>query len=59
MGDQGEDKPNCYLLLPWDDIALIVDSINDDNDQLKIYFGCKALKGILQVSPIELTKQII
>lgn len=30
--NQGEEKPNCYLLLPWDDIALIVESINDDND---------------------------
>lgn len=42
-----EDKPNCYLIIPWEDITLIVDSINEDDDQLKIYFGCKALKGIL------------
>lgn len=54
--NQGEEKPNCYLLLPWEDIALIVESINDDNDQMKIYFGCKALNGILQVTPIQVTR---
>ena len=37
----------------------MVDSINDDNDQMKIYFGCKALKSILMVAPIELTCQLI
>ena len=45
-----EEEKNCYLLLPWDDIKIVVESINDDNEQMKIYFGCKALKSILLVS---------
>jgi hypothetical protein len=56
---EDEDNPNCYLILPWDDITLIVDSINDDNEQMKIYFGCKALKSILMVAPTELTRKLI
>ena len=56
----GDDpKPNCYLVLPWDDISLIVESINDDNDQMKIYFGCKGMKSILLISPILVTKQLV
>ena len=53
---EGEDNPNCYLILPWDDIKLVVDSINEDNEQMKIYFGCKALKSILLVASTELTR---
>ena len=45
-----------YLLLPWSDIQVIINSINDDSDQLKIYFACKGLKSILMVSSKELTK---
>lgn len=37
----------------------MINSINDDSDQLKIYFGCKALKSVLMVSSQELTKQIL
>ena len=40
---QGEDKdegvaegggkvPSCYLLLPWDDVELVIASINEDSD---------------------------
>ena len=47
------------MLLPWSDIAVIIKSINDDSDQLKIYFGCKALKSILKVCNVDLTKAII
>jgi len=53
---EGADIPNCYLILPWEDINLIVDSINEDNEQMKIYFGCKALKSILMVATPELTR---
>ena len=48
--EEEEQEKNCYLLLPWDDIKIVVESINDDNEQMKIYFGCKALKSILLVS---------
>ena len=30
--EEKDGEPNCYLLLPWNDIRLVVDSINDDND---------------------------
>lgn len=49
--DGEEEVKNCYLLLPWNDISLIIDSINEDDEQMKIYFGCKGLKSILMVSP--------
>ena len=41
------------------DIALVVESINDDSDQLKLYFGCKALKSILMVCTQEITWRIL
>lgn len=54
-----EEQPNCYLILPWDDISLIIESINEDHDQMKIYFGCKGLKSILMVSPAKLCHQVV
>ena len=54
-----EQQKNCYLILPWEDIKIVVESINDDNEQMRIYFGCKALKSILLVSSQELTKKLL
>lgn len=36
-----------------------MDSINEDKEQMKIYFGCKALKSILMVASAELTREVI
>ena len=46
---QESSETNAYMLLKIEDIGLVVESINDDSDQLKLYFGCKALKSILMV----------
>ena len=47
------------MLINMEDITLVVESINDDSDQLKLYFGCKALKSILMVCTQEITWRIL
>lgn len=37
----------------------IVDSINNDEDQIKLFFGCKALRNILAIASTENKDRVI
>ena len=52
---QESTEENCYMFLKFEEISIVVDAINNDNDQLKLYFGCKAIKNILMVTSQEIT----
>ena len=47
------------MLLKLEDVSLVVDAINNDGDQLKLYFGCKAIKNILMVCTQAITYEIL
>lgn len=47
------------MILLADDMERIIESINNDEDQIKLFFGCKALSNILTISTPELLTRII
>lgn len=54
-----EDDKVCYLLLQAADLELVVAALNNDEDQMKLFFGCKALANILAVANAATVSRII
>jgi hypothetical protein len=59
VDSEGNEDPICYLLVQGDDLDMIMDAINNDEDQLRLFFGVKALHNILKVCSKKVTDQLI
>ena len=54
-----DSEPNSYMLLSMGDVALVIENLTKDSDQLKLFFSCKALKNIFLVSDPTTTEKIL